>query len=464
MNEQYQQGQEQALELFHRAYRDCPAYTDFIDRAGVTASTIKSADDFARLPLTDKKNYIKKYPLEKRIYKDKKLSDFYMLCSSSGSSGEPTYWPRDYQQDLRLEQAKLQMLEAFFQISQQRTLIIVSFGLGVWTAGMLTTRLCWPLAKDHQVSVVTTGMDKANIYSFINSFYGDYDQIIIMGYPPFLTDAIEYIQQQKFDLHQANIKLLYTSEQVSQKWRRRMASLLAKKPSLNTVMGFYACSDTGIVGLENQVLIELLRLADQNPALASDLFGQPTSPTLVGFDPRRKFVESVAGEIVITADQPVPLVRYNIHDRGRVFSDDHLTSTLNRYHLTLSQPILAGMYLSVSGRSDAVKVTANIYIEDIKYCLEKSPLAAKLSGSFRYGREQLTDLRYRLKVRVFLKPGEQLSASEQKQFEQAFYIDLLEANNDFKMIQSGIKVEEFAFEYLPDDPTKYQSSKLNYFL
>ena len=65
-------------------------------------------DDFEKIPVMDKHNYVSKYPVEDRLYNSKKLEDFYMICSSSGTSGEPTFWPRDYQSDLLLEKKKQQ--------------------------------------------------------------------------------------------------------------------------------------------------------------------------------------------------------------------------------------------------------------------------------------------------------------------------------------------------------------------
>jgi hypothetical protein len=120
-------------------------------------------------------------------------------------------------------------------------------------------------------------------------------------------------------------------------------------------------------------------------------------------------------------------------------------------------------YSFIWGRSDSVKVTANIYIEDIKYCLEHSFLKNRLDGHFKYGTQLSKNGKEQLKILVFLKSKPFFTKKEQKLFEKEFYDNLLKANNDFKMIQSGIQIETFHFDYELSDPEKYRSYKLKYF-
>lgn len=455
---------QKALELFHLVYKTSKAYRHFVHSFGIKSADIKGIEDFEKIPIMDKKNYIKKYPLEDRLYNGKTLSDYYMICSSSGTSGEPTFWPRDYETDLLLEKKKEALYEEHFSISKKKTLCVVSFGLGIWTAGMLTAKLSWAAAKNNKFSVVTPGIDKANTLNLIQKLYPFYDQVILIGYPPFIGDVIAYAKEMRFDLKKVNLKILCTSEWFSEDWRDYMISNISKEQDRKSLVGFYACSDTGIIGAETKFSIDLLEKAHKNKKLLQALFQSEVNPSLAAYDPNGKFLEEFDNEILITAQQPMPLIRYNIHDRGGLIDGEKMQQIAQRYKIRMSDEDAKRHYVYVFGRGDSVKITANIYIEDIKYCLEKSSFQKKLAGDFKYGREYLNTHTYRLKIIIYLKKGESLAKQEKERFEKEFYQHLLEANNDFKMIQSGTKIEKFHFEYYEESGDKYKTSKLSYFL
>lgn len=455
----------QAIELFHTVYESSKAYRHFIDSQGLSARDIRKPADYLRIPLTDKHNYIKKYPFEDRLYAGKSPSDYYMICSSSGTSGEPTFWPRDITIDNALERKKEALYEEHFQISKKKTLCVVTFGLGVWTAGMLTAKLSWPVANTNKFTVVTPGIHIDTTLGLIKGLSTYYDQTILVGYPPFLTDLVERAEESKIPLKRFHTKLLYTSEYVSERWRNEMAKRVSGTASRYDIVSFYACSDTGIIGAENRGAIDLLEMCETDAGLCQTLFGSLQTPSLAHYDPAKKYIEAIDGEIVITANQPMPLIRYNIHDRGGVTDSGIMRNQLKSRNRKPPEGLQSGSYVFVFGRIDAVKLTANIYIEDIRYCLERSHVAKKLTGHFQYGTVKTEGLRNRLKVRVFLKPGEVLSEKDKELFAEEFYASLLEANNDFSMIQSGTTIEPFEFEFTDAvDETAYVNSKLKYFL
>ncbi len=453
-----------AINLFHHVAETSKAYRDFLKRHALSPKTVTKPSDFIRVPTTDKHNYIKKYSIQDRLYDGKTLSDFYMICSSSGTSGEPTFWPRDITIDTMLEGKKEELYEEHFQISKKKTLCVITFGLGVWTAGMLTSKLSWAAARKNKFTVVTPGIQKetaADLMKYLSPFY---DQTIIVGYPPFLTDLVDYAQKQRINLKKTNTKLFYTSERVSEKWRNLMAKRVSRRSSRHDIVGFYACSDTGIIGAETRFIIDLLDKATKNPKFSTALFGSADTPTLMQYSPLAKYLECVDGEIIITAKQPMPLIRYNIHDRGGLLTGSQIKTICKSYGVPFDHHYADSHFLYIFGRSDAVKITANIYIEDIRYCLEHSQWKHKLSGNFQYGTEATKNARYRLKVIVYLKHGMTIAQVEQEKFAKEFYENLLKANNDFKMIQSGTTIEPFAFEFKPDQQNKYKTSKLKYFL
>lgn len=458
-----QAGKKRALQLHQSARKNVPAYKQFLSQEKFPYHN--SGRHFNSVPQTDKQRYIKAFPIEDRLYKNKKLHDYYMVCASAGTSGKPTLWPRDYFTDQKLEDVKEDLYDQLFQIRKKRTLIVITFGLGIWTAGMLTAKLSWPTAKNHKVSVVTPGMNKHNALSLIKALSPKYQQTIVLGYPPFLSDLSDLAKRQEIDLRKANIKIYCTGEHFSENWRIKMTSNVSKNNNPLDVVGFYACSDTGIIGTETPFTIKVLQKANQTRKLCRALFNSSKTPSLAAYNPHIKYLESVNNEIVITANQPVPLIRYNIHDRGGLLSYSEIQAVFKS--VKLKTPPNNGNdqhFVYVAGRSDSVLLTANIYIEDIKYCIEHSKFSNFFSGKFKYGTEETSGLHKRLKIVLYTNRGKKLTKSQKRDFEEEFYKLLLEANDDFKMIQEGTKILKFKFTYISDEKVEFGSSKLHHFL
>src|SRR5262245_23880117 len=81
------------LALFARTAGGVPAYARFLAEHGVDPAAIRSLDDFRRLPLTSKSNYHQRQPLPARC-RGGDLAACDMIAFSSGSTGQPSLWPR----------------------------------------------------------------------------------------------------------------------------------------------------------------------------------------------------------------------------------------------------------------------------------------------------------------------------------------------------------------------------------
>ncbi|MDO8609921.1 MAG: hypothetical protein Q7R95_05195 [bacterium] len=457
--------QKKALTLFHEVYETSKAYRAFIDSHHINVKDIKDINDFQKIPIMDRYNYINKYPLEDRLYGNRKLEDSYMISASSGSTGEATFWARDLMIDTYIEKVREKLYIEHFEIDTKKTLLVNAFALGSWTGGMLETKFAWSCSSKYKFTVVTPGMDKINVLSFIKKLYKFYDQVIILAYPPFLTDFIDYAKQHNFSLKKAHVKINCTGERFSEKWRNHMVHNINDSKNRHDVIGFYACSDTGIIGWETKKTINVLEKASNNPRLNLQLFGNTDTPTFMTYDPQAKYLECVNNEILITARQPIPLIRYNIHDRGGLIN----TELMKRFNSQLKlnnddKEINNHNFVYVFGRSDAILLAANIYIEDIKYCLENSRYYHKLTGNFKFGREETSDLRYRMRLIVLLKQKANITLEERKIFKEEFYQHLRKVNNDFKLIQDSTKMKKILFEFKEDDPHRFRATKLKYFI
>ena len=122
----------EALALLHRAVDGVPAYGAMLKGAGLDASDILDAADFARLPLLNKDNYVRRFPLEALVEGgDLAACDFFAV--SSGSTGEPTMWPRGLHHEFPIAVRFEQVLRDSFRAHERRTLAVVCFAsLVLW--------------------------------------------------------------------------------------------------------------------------------------------------------------------------------------------------------------------------------------------------------------------------------------------------------------------------------------------
>src|SRR3989344_3463465 len=89
------EGEAHALSLFHETARRVPAYKDFLKKHKVRHETIKTIEDFEKVPQTDKNSSLRAYPLESLCWDGALAKSSKAFAATSGSTGEPFYFPRD---------------------------------------------------------------------------------------------------------------------------------------------------------------------------------------------------------------------------------------------------------------------------------------------------------------------------------------------------------------------------------
>ena len=75
-----------ALDLFHRAAKEVPAYKDFLKKHKVDPNSIKSHEDLKLVPPTSKDNYLRQYKLTDLTWGGH-LDHPLVYTSTSGSTG-----------------------------------------------------------------------------------------------------------------------------------------------------------------------------------------------------------------------------------------------------------------------------------------------------------------------------------------------------------------------------------------
>jgi len=379
VNKVYKKELAHAIKISKKVATNCLAYNKYLklNKIDITRS------DFFNLPILDKTNYILKYPLEERIFKGKSLADYYMICTSSGSTTEPTIWPRDYNYDLELEPPHTKFLNEHFSFTKKKTLVVIAFGLGTTQAGMMHVKASWEGSVHGQISVITPNADAEHTVFLLNKLNCYYEQILVIGYPPIIDDFIDLAIQKKMPIRKWNLKIIFTGESVSPFWRTQIAQKICSTEK--DIVSFYGNTEAGMVGFESKAINKLITYCIKNEQLRFDLFRTFNLPTIVEVNFLKKFIEIVNEEIIVTVDQAVPLVRYNLHDRGIIINSADIQAALDKHKVHYTYPKNSRI-LVIYGRNLSRKIS----IEDLQNVFDILDLDHYFYKEFQYKETETT--------------------------------------------------------------------------
>ena len=377
-------GKKNALQLFRFVSSTVPAYKALLKEHGLQNNQIKSIKDFARLPIIDKDSYTKKYPYLD-LFPKRDLSRITTFSATSGSTGEPFYFPRGEQQDAQYEYVAELFLKNQFEIDKKTTLGIIGFGLGIWIGGMFTYKIFNKLAqKGYKISLIPVGPNKSLYLESIKRFGHLYDQIILMGYPPFIKDIIDEAPDYGIKWKDYKIKILTATEHFSEEFRKYLAQKTFLQNSLTDVINIYGTVELGTMAHETAVTNLIRRIAVQKSKVFKELFPHAHRlPTLAQYHPSLVYFEEVEGEVIASGfGSSIPLIRYRFPDRGGVISFETMLTKLKK----------AGVDLNKVARD--AKTEKTIWKLPFVYVYERSDYATTLFGIniyCEYIRVALTD-------------------------------------------------------------------------
>ena len=407
--------EEKVLALFHRCVAEVPAYRQFLDARGVNPKEIKTFKAFRELPLMGKADYMQAYPLPERCLGGSlKGSD--RVAVSSGSTGQPTFWPRSALHEIDVAVRFEQVFCDSFRTDERNTLAVVCFALGNWVGGLFTTSCCWHLArKGYPLMVATPGNNKAEIFRVVRELSPHFEQTVLLGYPPFIKDVIDAGAAEGIDWASYNPKLVFAGEVFSEEWRSLMGQRIGSVSPCYDSASLYGTADGGVLGNETPLSIAIRRWLANHPEAARILFGESRLPTLVQYDPASRFFEMHEGTLVVSGQNSVPLVRYHIADKGGVLSFDEMWDFLRKQgvqslgdlglHEKFQPRNLPFVY--VFGRADFTVsyYGANIYPENVTVGLEQPEITLWVTGKFVLEIQESEDGDKHLHIAVELLPG-----------------------------------------------------------
>ncbi|HEX3766005.1 MAG TPA: hypothetical protein VHW23_45225 [Kofleriaceae bacterium] len=431
------------LELFRRTAAGVPAYAAFLRERGIDPASVRGADGWRRLPLMTKPDYFHRHPLP-ALCRGGDLAACDMVAVSSGSTGEPTLWPRALGDELAVAARFEQVFRDSFRADQRTTLAVVCFPLGTWVGGMFTAAACRHVAaKGHRLMVVTPGNNRAEILRVVGALGRQFDQTVLLGYPPFLKDVVDAGIADGFAWRDQPIRLVLAGEVISEDWRDLMAERLGMTDVARDTASLYGTADAGVLGNETPLSIAIRRFLARDPAAARAVFGQARLPTLVQFDPFERFFEEHDGTLVFSADGGIPLVRYHIADEGGIWPYAQLIARLGELGFDAEAEARRGgdrgirplPFVHVFGRSQfAVSYYgANVFPDTVIIGLEQPAIRERVTGKFVLEVREDDDRNRALWIAVELSPAGSQAAPGPlgDQIAAAILASLLRLNSEF---------------------------------
>lgn len=435
-------GVDRLLALYRRAAGEVPAYRDFLSRHGVDVPAIGSLADFRRLPLMTKRDYMQAYPLAQRCYGGS-LTACDRVAVSSGSTGQPTFWPRSLEHEADIAVRFEQVFRDSFRAHERRTLAIVCFALGNWVGGLFTTSCCWHLShKGYPLMVATPGNNPEEIFRVVRALAPEFEQTVLLGYPPFVKDVIDAGRAAGIDWSRFKVRMVFAGEVFSEEWRAELVRRAGSSAPVRDTASLYGTADGGVLGNETPYTIAARRFLARHPDAARELFGESRLPTLVQYDPASRYFEVHDGTLVVSGDSGVPLVRYHIADQGGVIGFADLQAFLRQHGaepwmaeaLGDDAPARPLPLVYVFGRADFTVsfYGANIYPENVTVGLEQPGMMERLTGKFVLEVRENREGDKALSVTAELRPGQSGDADLAAALAASIHAQLLRLNSEFR--------------------------------
>jgi phenylacetate-CoA ligase len=306
---------------------------------------------------------------------------------------------------------------------------------------MYTAGCCRHLAaKGYPITLLTPGNNKEEIFRVVRELGGAFDQVVLLGYPPFLKDMIDSGSARGLDWARYRIKLVMAGEVFSEEWRTLVGERTGSTDPYHDSASLYGTADAGVLGNETPLSICIRRWLADHPEAARALFGESRLPTLVQYDPRSRFFEAIDRSLLFTGDNGIPLVRYNILDTGGLVSFEAMMGFLSERgfdpRAVLKESgarVRALPFVYVFGRSNFTisYFGANVYPENVAVGLEQPAIREWVTGKFVLQSKEDADRNRHLSVVVELAPHVEADEEKREAIAESILLQLMRLNSEF---------------------------------
>jgi phenylacetate-CoA ligase len=389
-------GESELFKLFKQAAGRIPAYKKFLKSHRVNPKKITGLKNISSVPPVGRDNYLQKYPLEDLCWDGNFKARRWTVAATSGSTGQPFYFPRTDNQDLQYAALAELYLVHNFQINRKSTLYINGFAMGVWIGGVFTYQAVHDVAQrgNYSISIISPGINKQEIIKAVTNLGPKFDQIIIGGYPPFIKETVDEGLALGVKWKIYNLGFIFSAEPFGEKFRDHIISTTGLKNPYTTTLNHYGTADQGTLAYETPLSILIRRLAVKNPKLFAAIFPETKRlPTLAQYFPEMFYFEEREGQLLCSARSGLPLLRYELKDKGGVITFGRMCEIFKSLGLNLEREArkanLQGSlwklpFVYIYERSDMVVSWsgANIYPEHIREAHLHKKVSPFLSGKF----------------------------------------------------------------------------------
>lgn len=418
------------------------AYVKFLSEHSINIDNIKNIDDFEKLPLITKDNYITKYKIEELVTD---VSEVICITSSSGSTGDAFYWPKGILQDIDIAEKYEMLFESNFGIKNKKTLCIISLGLGVWSAGSFTITSAQLIAeKGYDFSFITPGLsideNMKILKKFINS---DYDQFIMVAYPSFIKDILESAIKENIEIAKKDIFILTGGEGITEEWRDYIYHLLGKKNNNKRIVSLFSTAESGVAAIETEFVNLIKTLFIGNNDLLKKLFKVDFIPTLMQYDPISKYLEMVNDHVVFSNFGVFTLIRYDTKDLGGILQKSELVKLLNLNNKVVQDSMnLPVVY--IKGRSDIALTlyAVNIYIDNLKQITYSKVLLPYITGRFQSHVEYDSKQNQKFIIKLECNRNIKIDDEKEKYIKQYIISRLRELNSEYNKLYESVGEEK----------------------
>lgn len=369
----------------------------------------------------NKKNYLTKYPLTSLI-PDESYDYIKMISVSSGSSGEPFFWPRGEYLELETTFLYELILKDCFQIDKNKTLLINAYSMGMYVAGVFTLNACLRIAlRGYPLSIINPGISLEDVLRIITEMGKYYDQIIICGYPPFIKDVIEDGIRQKINWGAYNLKFIFGAESISEDWRSYLFKRAKIKDYYHSSINTYGSADAAILGHETPFSILIKTICSGNQDLLNKVFNGKLVSTFIQYHPNLKYFENNNNELLFSCVGGIPLFKYRIHDAGNIISFSKMVQILNDNGINILKiakeekiEIWKLPFIVLYGKSDQTITIygLNVYPQTVRTALESYELmdyvTARMTMQTKYNRLRNQYIEIIIELQKNIKPAPEL--------------------------------------------------------
>lgn len=388
-------GELRALKLFQEMAKRVPAYKDFLKKHKVDPTKIKSVADFVLVPPVDKDNYLRAYSLDKLCWDGNLDHQQTVYASTSGTTGEPFYFPRTEAQSAQYALTAELYLRNNFQIQKKSTLYIDGFAMGAWIGGLFTYEAIQILQKKgYDISIITPGVNAKEILKAVRELGPKYDQIILGGYPPFVKDTIDLGVAEGLKWKKYNMGIIFSAEGFTEQFRDYIVKTAGLKNIYTSTLNHYGTVDEGTHSHETPLSILVRRMANKSKAYRTALFPETNrQPTLTQYLPEMFYFESNEGNLYCSAFSGLPLFRYDLKDRGGIIPFAEVFDKAKAVGLNLGKEVAVNKlkdtvynlpFVYLYERSDMVVswYGGNIYPEHVREAHLDKSISKYLTGKF----------------------------------------------------------------------------------